>query len=90
MKAALITEEQFKTIKDALESASPKFRSVNYFKLEQALDIIQALKVQEPIAYGHWKSPAWSEEPASLNTSVEKPYGFRADIANWMPLYAGE
>ena len=65
MKAALITEEQFQTIKDALESTSTKFRSVNYYKLEQAHEIIKSLKLQEPVGirynYFGWTVVAFDE-----------------------------
>ena len=89
MKAALITEEQIKQIEDALEYTT-SFSMDQLNNVNESKAILKSLKVREPVAYGHWTSPAWSEEPVSLNTSVENPSGFRADIANWMPLYTPE
>ena len=72
MKAAIITEEQIKAIEHVLFHGNDAFD----YQHEEALAIVQSLKVQEPVAWADWSMDGvqYSE--------IETTYG--------EPLYAGE
>ena len=81
MKAALITEEQIKTIEDA-------FNLLEYYYPcdcwhEEALAIVKSLKVQEPVAYGY-KDKHGDIADCLRNKHADDKFPY--DV----PLYAGE
>ena len=73
MKAALITEEQ---IKDIMNGIAPCFKNDRRI----AIDVLNSLKVQEPVA---WKKTAEGVE-STRNQQLAERLGFN------VPLYAGE
>ena len=87
MKAALITEEQIKAIRDTLEFVDAYFKSRPAFKkmlgiayMDKALAIVKSLKVQEPVA---WLDPLCQENDRDIACHWEN------DVFT-QPLYAGE
>jgi len=80
MKAAIITEEQIKTIKDALEGYEHNVgNDFHGGKCIEALAIVKSLKVQEPVA---WTNKTANYFELSDQSTV---YG-----SHTIPLYAGE
>ncbi len=41
----------------------------------------------EPVAWAHWDSPSWSEEPITLTVITKPPTKLQKESANWFPLY---
>ena len=82
MKAALITEEQIKTIEDALEYAADKIYCENNDDIiAEALAIVRSLKVSEPVAWRNRQVPDEFYEYEQLDPMWHHHY---------RPLYAGE